>query len=138
MYTIQLKPLARTYKNNGQHAEQVARYTLTGEVLRADSRPCTECGDCGNLQIKSARATVCAGTDIYSHIEADAAELYGYVIADFSKMYIMTPEEYIEFVRLFGYITKGSNGKEKITLKSENWNTTNWLRTKVLESLGVE
>ena len=36
------------------------------------------------------------------------------------------------------YITKGSNGKEKITLKSENWNTTNWLRTKVLESLGLE
>ena len=32
MTTINLLPIAREYKNNGQHAEQVARYPLTGEI----------------------------------------------------------------------------------------------------------
>lgn len=47
MYTVQLKSIARTYKNNGQHAEQVARFTLTGKIEQADNKPCTAGGNCG-------------------------------------------------------------------------------------------
>ena len=77
MTTIELKELNRQYKNNGQHAEQVARYTLTGEVCKADNKPFTAGGDCGDIQIKSARATVCHGTDIKAHIAMDGANRYG-------------------------------------------------------------
>lgn len=134
MYILSLKSLPRFYKNNGQHAEQVVRYTLTGRIMRADNKPHSAAADCGNLQIKSARATVCAGTDIFSYIEADVATSYGYVTADFSRIYIMTPEEYIIFVQAFGTVTKNSEkngGKEKIRLKSENWDMISWLNSYV-------
>jgi len=130
MTTINLVQIARTYKNNGQHAEQVARYTLTGEIVKADNKPATECGDCLNIQIKSARATICKGNDLMKHLETDAAEQYGYVNKDFSKMYLMSRAEYIEFVNEFGTLTRGSskeNHCEKIRLKSESQAMTEWL-----------
>ena len=129
MTTINLIQIARTYKNNGQHAEQIARYTLTGEICKADNKPATECGDCLNIQIKSARATICKGNDLMKHLETDAAEQYGYVNKDFSKMYLMSRDEYIEFVNEFGTVTKDSEkngGGEKIRLKSESRAMIEW------------
>lgn len=131
MHSVKLQSIARTYKNNGQHAEQVARFTLTGRIEKADNKPFTAGGDCGDLQIKSARATICKGLDIASHIAADAATTYGYVTADFSKMYIMTADEYLTFATLFGTVTRDSRkngGAEKIRFKAENWQMTEWLR----------
>ena len=58
MEKITLKALERTYKNNGQHAEQVFRYTMCGKVCKADNR---EGADYQDIQIKSSRATVCKG-----------------------------------------------------------------------------
>ena len=122
MTTITLKTLARQYKNNGQHAEQVARYTLTGEICKADNKPFTAGGDCGDIQIKSARATVCKGTDIRAYLATDMATAYIYATAD-GVAYVMTRVEYIEFVEKFGTVTKESTangGAEKIRLKSES------------------
>lgn len=111
MTTIELKQIKRFYKNNGQHAEQIARFTLTGEIARADNKPFWIGGDIGDIQIKSAKATICKGNDIESHLKADGANRYGYVTKDFSRMFLMTKVEYLEFSRKFSYETKDSNGK---------------------------
>lgn len=130
MTTITLAHIERTYKNNGQHAEQVARFTLTGRVERADNKPFTLGGDCGDIQIKSARATVCHGTDIRAHIAIDGADRYGYVNADFTTMYLMNADEWFAFASLFGTVTRESDkngGAEKIRLKAESREMTEWL-----------
>lgn len=133
MKKITLKQINRQYKNNGQHAEQAARYTLTGRIEKADNKPFTICADCLNIQIKSSRATVCRGLDIKLHISADAADKYGYVTSDFQTMFIMNKAEWFEFCTLFGTITKESKkngGHQKIRLKAENKKILEWLMQK--------
>jgi hypothetical protein len=130
MQYLQLDTLPRTYKIAGQHAEQVARYTLTGQVCRADNRPDTLCADCLDIQIKSARATVCRGLDIAAHIANSAAKRYGYVVADFSAMYIMSRIEWLEFATEFRTVTTESaknGGQVKTRLKSEGKAMKAWL-----------
>lgn len=130
MTTITLKAIERTYKNNGQHAEQVFRFTMTGELTKADNKPCTECGDLDDIQIKSARATICKGTDIASHLEQDAANRYAYVVADATIAYLMDKTEYLEFANLFGTVTresKANGGAEKMRFKAEGKAMIEWL-----------
>ena len=132
MYTIKLKPLKRTYKNNGQHAEQVVKFNLLGTIEKADNTPFYKSGDINNLQVKSARATVCKGLNLFEHLSQDKATSYGYVVKDFSKMFVMNRAEYIEFVTIFGTITRDStkNGRaEKIRLKSESRAMIEWLES---------
>jgi hypothetical protein len=133
MQVINLKPLARSYKNNGQHAEQVARYTLTGEICKADNKPFYMGADCLDLQIKTSRATVCIGLDIKAHIARDMAGRYGYVTADFKSLYIMTPSEWLEFAETFKTITTETaynGGRVKTRLKTEGKAMREWLRAK--------
>lgn len=115
MYKKMLKemPWEREYANNGQHAQQKACYTLTGKYQKADNKPFTAGGDVGTMQIKSARATICKGTDVKAHVALDGATCYGYVTKDFKTLYVMTPEEYIEFVGLFAYATNDSTTARK-------------------------
>ena len=130
MFTLTLKPIARTYSNNGQHAEQVLRYTLTNEITKADNKPHTDGADVGDIQIKSARATVCNGLDINKYLETDKAKRFAYIIKDFTLAYIMSKKEYIEFVNEFGTVTrdsKANGGKKKIRLKSESKKMIEWL-----------
>ena len=108
MTKINLLTITREYKNNGQHAEQVFRFTLTGKIEKADNKPFTMGGDCGEYQVKSARATICKGTDIAEHIAKDGATKYAYVTADFKTAYIMTASEYLEFATEFGTTTRES------------------------------
>lgn len=122
--------IERIYSNNGQHAEQVARFTLTGEIVKADNKPFTAGGDVLDIQVKSARATVCKGLDIKAHVELDGANRYGYVVADFSKMYIMTPDEWIEFVEKFAKPATESTkngGGSKLRLPHESKAMREWL-----------
>lgn len=133
MDAIELKELPRQYKNSGQHAEQVACYTLTGEVRKADNKPFTAGGDCGDIQIKSARATICRGTDIKAHIAIDGAKRYGYVNSSFTVMYLMNADEWLEFASLFGTVTRESQkngGAVKMRLKAEGREMTEWLRAR--------
>lgn len=133
MTAITLRQITRTYANNGQHAEQTARYTLTGRIERADNKPFTLGGDCGDIQIKSARATICHGTDIRAHIAMDSANRYGYVTANFTTMYLMSADEYLEFATLFGTLTRESEkngGAIKIRFKAEGKAMTKWLSEK--------
>lgn len=121
--------IERIYKNNGQHAEQVMRFTLTGEIEKADNKPHTIGGDVLDIQIKSAKATVCRGYDIEKYLEMDGAKRYAYVLSDFSLAYVMDKNEYIEFVKMFGSKTRESQkngGHEKIQLLSESKRMLEW------------
>lgn len=121
-----MKKFAFTYLNNytnhGQNAEQSIRYTLTGVIAKADNIEHSKDADCMGYQIKSARATVCKGTDIKAYIEQDKATAYIYATKD-GQAYVMTVEEYVEFITVFGTVTRESTkngGAEKIRLKSES------------------
>ena len=130
MTTIQLRnEIERQYKNNGQHAEQVMRFTLTGEIVKADNKPFTMGGDVFDIQIKSAKATVCKGTDLNAYLDLDGAKRYAYVTKDFSTAYIMDRNEWTDFVKDFGYITRESQkngGREKIQLLDESKRMREW------------
>ena len=132
MTSTKYTEIARTYRNNGQHLEQVARFNLTGEISKADNSKATECGDCLGFQIKSARATICKGTDIAAHIESDAATAYIYVTADLVG-YTMSKAEYLEFATQFATLTresKANGGAEKMRFKSESKAMLEWLRSR--------
>ena len=110
------------YTNHGQNAEQSIRYELTGKIEKADNLAHDKGADCMGYQIKSARATVCKGTDVVAYIEQDKATAYIYGTKD-GIAYIMTVSEYIEFIAIFGTVTRESSkngGAEKIRLKSES------------------
>ena len=130
MKKITLATLERTYRNNGQHAEQVARFTLLDEIAKADNRPHAEATDVFDIQLKSARATVCKGTDLESYIYEDAATRFAYILADFSAMYVMSRSEWLEFCREFSTETREStkNGSApKLRLKHESKAMREWL-----------
>ena len=120
----------REYANNGQHMEQWTRYTLTGERTKADNLAHDKGADCMGYQIKSARATVCKGTDIRAYLATDKATAYIYATAD-GIAYVMSRTEYIAFVEVFGTVTRESSrngGAVKIRLKSESTALLAYLR----------
>ena len=135
MRKIRLTTIPRQYKNSGQHAEQVARFTFTGEIRKADNKPFTAGGDIGGLQVKSARATICKGFDLDKHLEMDGATCYGYVTDTFEFIYIMTPTEYREFALTFGTRTtdsKANGGGGKLRFRYETDIMRKWLEEKIL------
>ena len=134
MTAITMATIKRVYKNNGQHAEQVFRYTMNGCICKADNTPATMSGDCEDIQIKSARATICKGKDIASHLATDKAERYAYITADFKTAYIMSKIEYLTFATVFATLTKESpknGGAEKLRFKSESRAMLEWLQARV-------
>lgn len=117
------------YTNNGQASQQLFAYTLTGERQKADNIPHDKGADVLHYQVKSARATVCKGTDIRAYLLTDKALEYAYVAKN-GNAYIMSRTEYIEFVEMFGTVTRESSrngGAEKIRLKSESVALLNYL-----------
>lgn len=134
MTVINLTAIERAYANNGQEAERVFRYTYTGELTRADNVKHTDGADCDDIQIKSARASVCKGTDIEAYLKADAAKRFAYVVKDFTRAYIMDKITYIAFIKAFGTVTRESaknGGATKIRLKSESRAMIEWLMERV-------
>ena len=133
MTIINTKPIARMYANNGQHAEQIARCTLTGKIEKADNRPFYLGGDCGDIQIKSARATICKGDDLGAYLDQDGANRYGYVTADFKTLYLMDRREYETFATAFSTRTCESaknGGAVKLRLKHESSAMREWLASR--------
>ena len=134
MTAITMATIKRVDKNNGQHAEQVFRYTMSGCICKADNTPATVSGDYEDIQIKSARATICKGKDIANHLTTDKAERYAYITADFKTAYIMSKIEYLTFATLFATLTKESlknGGAEKLRFKSESKAMLEWLQARV-------
>lgn len=132
MKKLNLKETPTLTKRHGDQAEAVARFTLTGELKLGDCTPYWVSGDIGSMQVKSSGATVCHGYDIKAHIERDAATEYGYVIYDFSAMYVMTPAEWANFVDNFSYETYDTKTNEpKLRLNKETAYMREWLEVKV-------
>lgn len=132
MTATQYLNIKSEYKNNGQRLEQIARFNLTGEIAKADNKKFTECGDCNGFQIKSARATICKGTDLAAHIENDAAIGYIYITAELVA-YTMSKAEYLEFATQFATLTRESaknGGAEKLRFKSESKALLEWLKAR--------
>ena len=134
MTTITLaKGFVRQYKNNGQHSEQWFRYTLTGEYHKADNVPHDKGTDFAQYQIKSARATVCTGTDFTAYLQTEQATEFAYVTCE-GIAYIMNRTEYTAFVEVFGTVTRESQqngGKTKIRLKHESQALLTYLAERV-------
>lgn len=123
------KNFSRQYKNNGQHLEQLFRFTLTGKVSKADNIAHDKGTDLFGYSIKSARATVCKGLDLVGYLATDKATEFVYITAT-ETAYIMNKSEYIEFCGLFGTITTESaknGGREKIRLGHETKALLEWL-----------
>lgn len=121
------------YSNHGQNAEQSVRFVLTGEISKADNVRFDLGSDCLNYQIKSARATICKGTNLRAYLELDASSEYIYATKS-GVAYVMSKDEYIEFCELFGTVTRESSkngGKEKMRLKSESNSMLEWFTSKV-------
>ena len=119
----------RQYSNNGQHLEQLFRFALLGSVEKADNLAHDKGADCLGYQVKSARATVCKGTDLLAYLEADKATEFVYITKD-ETAYIMSREEYIAFVEQFGTVTCDSaknGGQVKTRLGHETAKLLQWL-----------
>ena len=130
MKTIILTNIERIYTNNGQHLEQVFRYNLTGNIEKADNIAHDKGTDIGNYSVKSARATVCKGTDIDTYLDTDKATEFVYITKNLIA-YIMTKALYREFITLFATKTTESvknGGGVKLRLKSESKIMLEWLR----------
>ena len=130
MTTLQLNTsLPQTYRNNGQHLEQVVRYTLTGTLQKADNLPANAGTDCLQYSIKSARATICKGTDVKEHLKTDKAKAFIYATKQ-GIAYIMDRAEYLDFVQAFGTVTRESTkngGAIKTRLGHETSKMLEWL-----------
>ena len=121
----------RTYNNNGQHLEQCFRFTLTGKIEKADNIAHDKGTDFGNYSIKSARATVCKGTDLNAYLDTDKATEFVYITKN-GIAYIMNRTEYTAFVETFGTVTTESaknGGHKKIRLGHETAKMLEWLAT---------
>ena len=121
------------YANNGQDIEQSVRFELTGEIAKADNLAHHLGGDCLNFQIKSARASICKGTDLKAYLDMDAATAYIYGTQN-GTAYIMSREEYEEFCGEFATPTTESaknGGGAKLRLKSESKAMLEWLGARV-------
>lgn len=131
MTTITLTDINRTYSNNGQHLEQVFRYNLTGEIAKADNLAHDKGCDLLHYSVKSARATVCKGTDLETYLDTDKATEFVYITKDLTA-YIMNRTEYTAFVETFGTVTCESaknGGHKKIRLGHETAKMLEWLAT---------
>ena len=119
----------KNYANHGQDAEQSVRFTLTGELAKADNVRHDLGADCLNFQIKSARATVCKGTDLKAYLDLDASSAYIYADNE-GTAWVMDRAEYTEFCTEFATETRESSkngGAVKLRLKSESSKMMAWL-----------
>ena len=117
------------YRNHGQNAEQSVRFELTGEIAKADNLAHDLGADCLNYQIKSARATVCKGTDLTAYLDRDASTAYIYATKE-GRAYVMNRAEYTAFCNTFATVTRESGkngGSEKLRLGHETPRLLAWL-----------
>lgn len=145
MTTITLTTIERTYTNNGMHAEQTLAYALTGEIRAHDHVPFDKGSDIPeyHMSVKSSKASLMSGNRCESQtkegiiaefIAKSASTCFAYVIADFSKAYVMSGEEFAEFCMLFGGMSRESSkngGKAKVQLRAENAKTLAWLEAHI-------
>lgn len=118
MQKVKLQAVS-AYANRGQNLEQNFRYTMTGELVKADR---VQGADFDDIQIKSARATIGRGLDIDAIVDNEKANRFAYITAD-NVAYIMTKEEYRAFVKQFHVVdheSKQNGGAPKFRITKES------------------
>lgn len=141
MEIIKVASIPRTYKNNGQHAEQALCYTLTGEIRKADKVPFDKASDIPEyaISVKSSRFTLASAkanfgdtfeeklTDFVNRVHSTR---FAYVSLANMVAYVMNIEEFADFVRNFCTLAKESTsngGGMKIRCKKESKTMIDWL-----------
>ena len=131
MTYINLTQIERTYKNHGQHCEQMLAYTITGEIRKHDSKRFDVDSDIPEIKcsVKSARFTLSQRVNgetkeeqIADFFARSASERYAYVTKDY-KAVMMEKEEFKEFLIRFCSITTASQkcgGMKVLKMRSES------------------
>ena len=129
------------YANKGNNHEYSVTLRLShGKIAKTpNNKPHTAGGDYGKRQIKSAKATVCKGTDLEAYLADDRAETYVYCTnpdeTGHCIAYEFTKPEYIEFVKLWGKVSRASSkngGGLTIRLPAESKKLRAWLASQAL------
>lgn len=140
MKMLTLHEITRTYKNNGNHAEQLVAYRLTKEIRLHDNMPFNEGSDIPefHMSVKSAGATLMSGRFCTSTVKEEiideffnntASSLFAYVVDDFSVAYVMNAREFREFLNLFSCTCRDSmknGGKTKVQLYKDSKRMMMW------------
>ena len=132
MTTIQLVQIDRTYKNHGQHCEQLLAYNLTGEIRTHDSKRFDKASDIPEFDcsVKSEGFTLSQKlvnttkeTQIEEFFNRSVSKQYAYVTADYQTAVIMDKAEFKTFLILFCSMTKASQkcgGMPVLKMRSES------------------
>lgn len=122
-----------TLRNNGQACEQDLRYYFTNKIERPDNK--ANAADIFDIQIKSARATLCKGTDLEGYVYNNEANRFAYVTAE-RMVYIMNKDEFYLFACEFATVTTDSaknGGNKKMRLRYETPALLAWLESHATE-----
>lgn len=143
MKVVKLKSIKRKYKNNGQHAEQLADYALTGQIRKADRIAFDKGSDIPELEasVKSARFTLAStlkGETFKEQLEdyftRTASKLAVYVSLELEIAFLMDMEEFRTFIETFCKLQRSSSengGKPVIRMGTETKKVKEWLLERV-------
>lgn len=144
MKKIIIEQLERVYKNNGQHFEQCATFTYTGEIRHHDNVPYDKGSDIPeyHISVKSsafslASAKLVKGETVEEqlayYMEHTASEKILYVTENYDG-YEMNLTEFAEFILAFGYMTRESEksgGGLKVRARKESKKMLQWFAERV-------
>ena len=143
MKVVKLMPIKRQYKNNGQHAEQLADYALTGQIRKADRVPFDKGSDIPELEasVKSARFTLAStlkGETFEEQLEdyfaRTASKVAVYVSLQLETAFVMDMEEFRAFIETFCKLQRSSSkngGRQVIRMGTETKKVQEWLLERV-------
>lgn len=132
MITVSLVQIDRTYKNHGQHCEQLLAYNVTGEIRTHDSKRFDKASDIPelNCSVKSKGFTLSQklhGTtkdeQIAEFFNRSVSEVYAYVTADCQTAVLMDKDEFRTFLIMFCSMTRASEkcgGMPILKMRSES------------------
>lgn len=138
MTIIEMATINRTYKNHGQHCEQMLAYTITGEIRKHDSKRFDIASDIPEIKcsVKSAGFTLSQRVNgetkeeqIADFFARSVSEKYAYVTKDY-KAVMMEKAEFKEFLIRFCSITTASKkcgGMKVLKMRSESKAVRAWL-----------
>lgn len=143
MKVVKLKSIKRKYKNNGQHAEQLADYALTGQIRKADRIAFDKGSDIPELEasVKSARFTLASTLkgetfeeQLNDYFTRTASRMVIYVSLELELAFLMDMEEFRAFIETFCKLQRSSSengGKPVIRMGTETKKVKEWLLERV-------
>ena len=132
MFHMSLVQIEHTYKNHGQHCEQLLAYNVTGEIRTHDSKRFDKDSDIPEIHcsVKSKGFTLSQklnGTtkeeQIADFFNRSASEVYAYVSSDCNTAVFMDKVEFETFLFQFCSMTRASEkcgGMPILKMRSES------------------